>query len=218
MSERRKNIKATSPKGTIMWFSLTKPDPKFKKYKVDLVVDDTPELRKIMEQVESEAKAAFEELVAKTSDLAKRKKLKMSDNKPIEEQLDSQGNPTGKFVMKFRAKSEGVNKDKEVYSIPAPALFNAQAKPISAEEKASLRVFNGSIGQVNFEIVRYGNASLGAGATLQPKACMIHKIQQAAPDASQFGFSASELDPSDTSDDVSSDENVGVAPVDNDDF
>lgn len=194
MSDKRKKVKATSPKGQIRWFKFVKPDQKFKKYTADLVVDDTPELRKIMEKMESEIEAALVEAREKQEDPAKRKKIKKADDRPIEEQLDAQGNPTGKYVMKFRMKSEGVNKEKQVYQINPPALFHGNLKPYTAEEKAKLQVFNGSTCQVAFELSTYALATGAVGATLRPTACQIIKIEQLDADASQFGFGATELE------------------------
>lgn len=202
MSERRKVVKATSPVGSIQWFKLLKPDPKFKKYTVDLIVEDTPELRKIINTMDELVQETLKAELAKADekkDFKRKKLLEVAKSAPIEEQLDSNGQPTGKFVMKFRGKSEGVNKDKEVYTIAPPAIFNSQAKPYSPEEKAVLRVFNGSIGQVAFEMNPYALATGAVGITLKPKACLIKKIQQADGDASQFGFSASEFSQEDDS-------------------
>jgi hypothetical protein len=196
MSEKRKSVKATSPKGSIMWFKLVKPDAKFKKYTVDLIVEDSPEIRKIINTMDTLIEETLKEEMAKATekkDFKRKAKLARSKNSSLEEQLDAQGQPTGKFVMKFRLASSGKKKDDSVYQIAPPALFNAQAKPYTDAEKATLQVFNGSIGQVSFEMSPYAMATGDVGVSLKPKAVMIHKIQQVAADASQFGFSASEL-------------------------
>ena len=196
MSEKRKVIKGTSPRGSVMWFKCIKPDDKFKKFTIDLIVDDTPEIRKIIDSMDTLIDETLKEEKAKAvekGDHKRKAKLGLSKNKSIEEQLDSQGQPTGKFVMKFRLASSGKKKDDTVYQIAPPALFNSQAKPYSESEKASLQVFNGSIAQVSFEISPYALATGDVGASLKPKAIMLHKIQQVAMDASQYGFSASEL-------------------------
>lgn len=221
MSEKRKVVKATSPIGSIQWFKLLKPDPKFKKYTVDLIVEDTPELRKIINAMDELTQETLKAELAKADekkDFKRKKMLEISKSMPIEEQLDSNGQPTGKFVMKFRGKAEGTNKDKEVYQINPPAVFNAQAKPYSPEEKATLRVFNGSIGQVAFEMNPYALATGSVGVTLKPKACLIKKIQQADGDASQFGFSASELSQEDDSSEFDSEGSTEGASSESEDF
>lgn len=193
MADKKKKVFATSPSGAISWFKLIKPDQKYKKYTVDLIVEDTPELQKIIAKVEELKKEALAELIEKTE--AKNKhKAKMSDNAPIEPQRDANGKPTGKYVMKFRLSSEGVNKDKEVYHVAPPALFDAKALPIGKEAQKTLMVYNGSIAKISFEMSQYGNTSIGAGVTFRPKACQLLKIQQADADASQFGFAASEFE------------------------
>lgn len=194
--DKKKVIKATSPRGQIQWFKLLKPDQKFNKYSVDLIVDDTPEIRKIIDVME---KTVTERLQAETSaavekgDHKRKKLLARAKQMPIEPQLNAAGQETGKFVMKFRMAASGIKKDKSVYTVPAPAVFNSQALPYSPEQKATLQVFNGSIGQINFELSPYALATGDVGCTLKPKAAMILKIQQAEADAGQFGFSASEF-------------------------
>ena len=53
MSEKRKVIKGTSPRGSVMWFKCIRPDDKFKKFTIDLIVDDTPEIRKIIDSMDT---------------------------------------------------------------------------------------------------------------------------------------------------------------------
>lgn len=197
MADKQKKIKATSPIGTIMWFKLLKADQKFKKYTVDLIVEDSEQIRKIIQTmddaIEETLKAEKAKAVEK-KDFKRQKALSVAKSKPIEPQLDAEGKETGKYIMRFRMKSEGMNKEKQVYKINPPAVFNAQQKPYSAEEKATLMVFNGSIGQIAFEMSPYALATGDVGVTLRPTAAMIRKIQQADADASQFGFAAGEYD------------------------
>lgn len=206
MSEKKKVI-VNTPVGEAQWFKLVKPDDKFKKYSVDLIVEDTPELQQIMAKMDALIEEKFKEEFANAKPEAKRK-LKKSDNKPIEPQYDSEGKETGKYKIKVRGKSEGQNKDKQVYSIPRPPLFNSAAKLISDSEAAALRVFNGSLLQVNVEMVPY-NVKNEIGVTFKPKAVKIKKIQQSNADASMFGFSADEVSSEDASD---SDEFSSDAP------
>lgn len=194
--DKKKVIKATSPRGIINWFKLIKPDAKFNKYSVDLIVDDTPEIRKIIEVMQSEVAARLKEEKAaavEKGDHKKNKLLTLAKQMPIEPQLNAAGEETGKFVMKFRLGASGVKKDKTVYHVAPPAIFGPDAKPYSPEAKQTLQVFNGSIGQINFELSTYALATGDVGCTLKPKAAMVLKIQQGAAEASDFGFSASEF-------------------------
>lgn len=193
---KRKVIKATSPVGTIMWFKCVKPDQKFKKFTVDLIVEDTPQIRKIINTMDELIADTLKEEIAKAvekGDHKRKAKLSLSKNKSIEEQLDATGKPTGRFVMKLRMASVGKKKDDTVYTIAPPAIFKADATPYTDAEKQTLQVFNGSIGLVSFEMSPYALATGDVGASLKPKAIQIKKIQQAAADASDYGFSASEM-------------------------
>jgi hypothetical protein len=195
--DKKKVIKATSPRGTIQWFKLVKPDAKFNKYSVDLIVDDTPEIRKIIDVMESAVSEKLKgELAAaqEKGDHKRKKMLTKAKQMPIEPQLNAAGEETGKFVMKFRLAASGTKKDKTVYTVAAPAIFDSKAKPYSPEAKATLQVFNGSIGQINFELSTYALATGDVGCTLKPKAAMVLKIQQGTAEASDFGFAASEFE------------------------
>lgn len=192
-------IKGTSPVGSAQWFKLVKPDQKFNKYSVDLIVEDSEEIQKILNQVEELTAETIAETKknAKTPQLAA--KVKDSGNRPIEAQLDSEGKPTGKYIMKFRAPASGKKKDDSIYNISPPALFDAKAQPMSGSNREALQVSNGSLIKVSFELSPYYVAASGAGVSLKPKAAMILKIQNVV-DASQFGFSASEMASQDASD------------------
>lgn len=201
MAEKQKKIRATTPKGKVMWFKLVKADPKYKKYSVDLICEDTPELRKLMDLVDELTEKRFKEEVEKAKPQDK-KKVDKSKFAPIEPEFDSEGNETGRFVIKFRGSSEGTNKEKQVYQIPSPTIFDSRAKPISGKDKEALRVNNGSIAQVAFEVSTYYTASIGAGVKFTPKACILHVLAEANSDASAFGFAASEFE-SESDDDIS---------------
>lgn len=222
MAEKQKKIKGTSPIGTILWFKLVKADQKFKKYTADLIVEDSEQIRKIIQTmddaIEETLKAEKAKAVEK-KDFKRQKSLSVAKSKPIEPQLDAEGKETGKYIMRFRMKSEGMNKDKQVYLINPPAIFNGAGKPYSTEEKARLVVFNGSIGQIAFEMSPYALATGDVGVTLRPTAAMIRKIQQADADASQFGFAANEMDsdaPSEFEMEAASEEQSGEADANQD--
>jgi len=191
--EKKAVIKATSPRGTLQWFKLIKPDAKFNKYSVDLIVEDTPEIRQIISVMEKTVNDRLSQEQKDAESPQKRKLITLAKQMPIEPQLNAQGGETGKFVMKFRLAASGTKRDKTTYTVAAPAVFGPDAKPYSPEVKASLQVFNGSIGQINFEISPYKLAGGDVGCTLKPKAAMILKIQQGQAEASEFGFSASEF-------------------------
>lgn len=193
MSQKRKVIKGTSPIGQAKWFKLVTPDQKFKKYSVDLVLDDSEQVQNLINEIEELTQEAIKEAKDKVTDKAKLAKMKGdSNNRPFEKELDSEGKHTGRYILKFRGKSEGKKKDDTIYTVPAPALFDSKAKPISASDKAALKVPNGSLVQIAYELIPYYVASTGGGVSLRPTACMIRKLQQ-VEDANNFGFAASEL-------------------------
>lgn len=192
-----KSIKATSPVGQAQWFKLVTPDQKYQKYSVDLIVEDSPEIRQIIEQMETLRDEKMKD--QKKEDPKKAAKVVLANTSPIEPQYDSEGNETGKFVMKFRDGSEGKKKDGSIYKKAAPAIFDAKAKPIPKAQQETLKVPNGSSIKIAFEMSPYFVPSLGVGVTLKPKAAMLLKLEQVSQ-ASDFGFSASEFAEQDDSD------------------
>lgn len=205
MSQKRKVIKGTSPIGQAKWFKLITPDQKFKKYSVDLVLDDSEQVQNLINEIEELTQEAIKEAKDKVTDKSKLAKMKGdSGNRPYEKELDSEGNHTGRYILKFRGKSEGKKKDDTIYTVPAPALFDSKAKPISASDKAALKVPNGSLVQIAYELTPYYVASTGGGVSLRPTACMIRKLQQ-VEDATNYGFAASEFN----SEDNNSEEDFG---------
>lgn len=190
---QNKRIKIVSPKGKLQWFKLIKPDTKFKKYQVDLVVEDSPELQKLISKMEEAINDRIEIELEKAKNPQQKKNVVAAKFSPINEEYDSQGEPTGKYVLKFRAPSEGKTKEGEIYTRPSPAIFDEKGKPIVGLAKDALKVMNGSIGRISAELNTYFTPSLGVGVTLLPKACLIHSMAEAGTDISEFGFDPIEV-------------------------
>jgi len=210
-------VKGTSPIGSAQWFKMVKPDQKFNKYSVDLIVEDSEELQKILNQIEEMTAETISEnkKLAKTPQLAA--KIKDSGNRPIIEELDSEGKPTGKYIMKFRGASSGKRKDETVYTVAPPALFNAKAQPITGMDREATQVPNGSLIKVSYELSPYYVSASGAGVSLKPRAAMIIKAQS-VQSADQFGFSASEMSEQDDSENEDFSSESKSEANDNEDF
>jgi len=192
-----KKIKKTSPVGNIQWFKLAKPDPKFKKYQVDLIVEDTPELRKLISELEDIANERLAEAMEKMTP-AQKKLAGLSKHFPIVPEYDAEGNETGRFIMKFKKKAEGQRKDDSTYHVAPPAIFNKAGKPYSNSELETLKVPNGSEGKIAYEVSPYFVKS-EAGVSLKPNAALLLKLEQ-VNSATDFGFSTSEFAEADDSD------------------
>ena len=215
---KEKKIQATSPIGQANWFKLVKPDPKFNKYSVDLIVEDSDQIQTLLNQIEELTAERLSKAKQEAKNPQAAVKMKDSGNRPIEKQLDSEGKHTGKYIMKFRASSTGTKKDGETYVIAPPSIFNNKGVPLSSADKNALQVPNGSRIQVAFELSAYFVQASGAGVTLKPKAVKIHKIESVA-DINQFGFSESEFSSQDDSDseDFSSESSSGAESNDESD-
>lgn len=185
----KKKVIVNTPIGKAKWFKLVTPDEKYKKYSLDLIVEDGPEIQSLIAKIEEMTAEAIEE----TRELAKpaqKKKVKDSGNRPIEEEYDQEGNPTGRFVIKMRQNSIINTKEGPKKAYP-PKLFDAQGGEIKGTARDTLQVFNGSELRANIELSKYGNVSIGCGVSIRPKAAQIIKIQS----GSEFGgFDAVETD------------------------
>lgn len=190
-------LKKVSPVGNVKWFKFIQPDQKFKKYSADLIVEDSEELQKLISELNEMVEKTLEDNKEELKP-AQKKKAKKSEYFPIEEELDGDGNATGKYVMKFRAKSEGVRKDDTVYYTQPPMVFKKDGKPYSGEEKKSLQVPNGSEIKVAFNAQSYFVKN-EAGVSLKPTAALLFKLEQ-MNSATDFGFSQDEFEQSDESD------------------
>lgn len=177
MSEKKQKIFKTTPVGEVRWFKLVHPDQKFNKYQCDLVVEDSPEVRGLIEQIEELTEQAVEEAKAEAKNPAQAKKIKDSGNRPIEEEYNEEGESTGRYVIKMRGNSEyKCSKSGEMKKLRPPRLFDSKNKEIKGAAKDELKVFNGSKIRAQIELSVYANSAIGCGVTIKPRAVQIIEI------------------------------------------
>ena len=163
-----KNEKFTTPAGIARYPWLDTPDTKFDaagEYKVTLVV--TPK----------EAAPLIEKCRDLQAGVAKANKSKKVAKLPFEDEVDDQGNKTGKVLIKCKVKCrEGWDRK--------PKLFDAKGNRID------VKVGGGSKIKLNVELYGWYAASLGAGVTLQPIAVQVIDLveYQGGGSADSYGF------------------------------
>lgn len=190
-------VRMVTPIGIAQYPYLTSPDTKFNpdgEYRVNLILDPSdPGVQEFLEKLEELAEEAVEAEREKLRSAAKNPKLgekaasQVQPQEPYSEELDSEGEPTGRFIVKFKSKAKVKRKDGSEFSI-APKLFDAQGKPWNLEET----VMGGARIRVNFTPRGYYVAGTkAAGISLQLNAVQIIENSNGG-DASFFGFAAVE--------------------------
>lgn len=169
------DIRLSTPLGTAVYPRLKTPDTKFDDlgiYKADVAIPM------------SEA----EPLMAQLGDIFKKhtgKAAKKAENTMWLFETDDQGEETGNVIFKLRIKNRISKKTGELWD-RRPKMFDATLKPIDENP------WGGSKMIVSFDV--YGwDAGGKKGVSLQPVAVQIVElVSGSGPDASSFGFGATE--------------------------
>lgn len=192
MAGKPKFTKVASPKGIAKFPKLNTPDTKFKaegEYSVKLLVDKA-EAQPLIDKIEAEITKTFDETKAalvKDGKAAKAKGLKMAD-KPYRDDLDDEGNETGKVSFTFKSKASYV-KDEVTHKLNPPSLFDAAGKPITGKRPD---VWGGSVLRCSGELIPFATA-IGVGCSLRLNAVQIIELRTGGDrSASDFGFEAEE--------------------------
>lgn len=177
---KRNFDKVVTPVGVSQYAWLTQPDTRFDPdghFKVNLILD-TDKAAPVIK--------AIEENVAKAMAMAKEKvkgKAVKDAPKPYFEELDSNEEPTGKTVFKFKTKAQITTKDGTL--IPnRVALFDSAGVPLT-----DANVWSGSEMKVSAELIPYYTAMAGAGVSLRLRAAQItHLVEGGSGNAKGYGF------------------------------
>ena len=177
--------KAITPKGTLIYPWLTKPDTKFNpvgEYRTTLAIpaenceEFTKKLDKILEDF---YKQSVEE--AKPQD-----KKKIEKEEPYQPQYDDDGNETGVFLFKAKLKAELTSKSGETFK-QTVKLFDAQGNPLPT----SVSPYGGTQAKLSVEIIPYlMPATKKCGLSLRLKAVQVLQLVSGSGggNADSFGF------------------------------
>lgn len=175
-------IGVVTPAGTAIYPYLTQPDTKYNamgEYKVSLAVDEA-EAAPLIANIEQATKQA-EKLIPQG------KRPKMAEP-PYFNEVDDEGQATGRIVFKFKRKAKIVTKDGRTIEMDVK-LFDAQGTLMTDVES----IWGGSTLRASADLVPYYVASSGAGVTLRLKAVQIIELKTGGgSNASSFGFEATE--------------------------
>jgi len=182
----------TTPRGTFIYPKLVEPDTKYvkphgeysTKFALDLEKEETGAFVDRLNEILNAYKAEqSEELGA-----AKMKKAITADI--FDEELDDEGEETGRAIFRFKLKAMVETPNK---SWPQqPRLFDAQAQPI--DSSSGVDPWTGSEGKVNVEVFPYFMESTKSfGLSLRLKGAQILKlVSGGGASAGDMGFGAEE--------------------------
>ena len=180
-------LNITTPVCLFQFAWLVEPDTKFDQaglWQVECLIDpeksaETEEqLTALLERWKNQLKAANPS-----------KKFKLA---PLPwEYTEVDGTPYFKIKTKMRA--GGVRADGTQWKQRPPALFKANGKPMSEEEKERVNKCGpGTTGQVNMRCSGWETAAFGVGIKIQPEAVIIHNHVEYNKTAQGYGFEVKE--------------------------
>lgn len=203
MADNKKKFPTfNSPRGTLKYTALTKPDYGTKeypcpegRYKAGLVLRASdPETKAFLAKLTPLYDAALAEAEEKFKALKveSRKKLKEVQPNPLYTTLYDKETeePTGYIEFRFKMDASGVadkDTEKERKWTAKPGVFDAKGHPIVGD----IEIWGGSIGKIAFEARPYFvSGTAAAGLSLKLKAAQIIKLHQGSDrSAADYGFS-----------------------------
>lgn len=189
-----KKGKFTTPVGIAKFPSLTRPDTKFDKagvYKTGLICErDDPKTQALIEKLEA-ARDEYREARLEEAKPAERKKMeKYTVADVCEEEVDDEGEATGRVIFKAKMRASFEDKDTGEVKNLEPRIFDAKNKPI--KNFRNLRLFGGSQIALAGEIKAYDMPSAKQfGISLNLKAVQIRQLAEGG-DGESFGFGEDE--------------------------
>lgn len=188
MAEERKKLPTyKTPKGIAKWATLNKPDTMFKKegaYRVTLLLtpEDAKPVIDLIDKGIEEAKAMWKE-----DPKLRAKKLKEADT-PYKQDVNKEGEETGKIAINFTAKASGTKKDGSPWTF-RPPVFDAKGNVLPK----NVVVFGGSVVKVAYQIRPFVSAPVGAGVSMKLEAVQVLELKALGERAaSSYGFGEEE--------------------------
>ena len=177
----------TTPRGVFVFPHLVEPDTKFvkpdgeyhTKFALPAGDESTNEFISGLERL-------MEEYIDENPDELSAAKLKKAGRADLfDEELDDEGEETGRLIFKFKLKAKVVTKTKSWDQ--SPRLFDSQAQPITGTPN----IWTGSEGKVNVEVFPYYmETTKQFGLSLRCVGVQILKLVEGSggPSAEDMGF------------------------------
>lgn len=187
---RQNYARLTTPRGVFIYPRLTEADTKFVKpdgeyhTKFALIADDDDTVA-FVDKLEGVLDATRSEYIGDKSNKMTAAKVKRSSIADLyEEELDDEGNETGRLIFKFKLKAKIVTKKKSWDQ--RPRLFDADANPIEGD----INPWTGTEGKCSLELFPYYMESTKQfGLSLRLKGAQILKLVEGGGEsAGDMGF------------------------------
>lgn len=177
MSNSKKPVAVTTPKGIAQYPWLNEPDTKFNTdgdYKTNLILEDTPEVRTMLTKLEQ----IREDFIAEWQSDPRNKGKKFMEADLFDENED------GTITLKMKAKARITTREGQTVETKIP-LFDAKNKLIFD------KIGSGSTIRVNFQPIPYYMAStkmMGISYRIKAVQVIDLKMWDGDGDASKYGF------------------------------
>lgn len=124
-----------TPKGVAVWPNLAAPDTKFKpegEYTCKLAFDpNLPEVQALVAKLETIRDELFAQEIANAETPVKKKTLEKYEVAPVfAEELDKDGEETGRITINFKMKASGVSKKTNKPWKRKPTIFDSKGKEL----------------------------------------------------------------------------------------
>ncbi len=176
----------TTPRGVFIYPHLTEPDTKFVKpdgeYHTKFALDAGSEEA---ETFIAGLQEVLDGYIDENPDELKPAVIKKAARADFfEEELDEEGEETGRIIFKFKLKAKVKTKTKEWDQ--APRLFDSQAQPIAGD----VNIWTGSEGKASLELFPYFmQSSKTFGVSMRIKAAQVLKlVEGGGASADSYGF------------------------------
>lgn len=190
-------IKGTTPKGRVEYAHILEPQRQIgdqviePTYSVTLLMDDSPEVRQFIGQLDAEMDKA-ENMAQETANQAKGRskgKLPTKHDENYGQVYDDDGNPMPQYFVKAKAKAEGVTQSGKAWKF-RPTVFDSKGKPWP--EKNPPLIGNGSVGRLALTAYAYA-APIGYGVSIRLEAAqIIDLVEYGGRSATDYGFAVEE--------------------------
>ena len=186
-------VKGVTPKGRVEYAHVYEPQTKIgdqaiePTYSITLVMNGSEEVKGFISNLDAELKKA--ELMAQESaSQAKGRskgKLPPCHDENYGPVYDDNGNPTGEYFVKAKAKAEGVTQTGKKWKF-RPTVFDSKGKPFPEADPP--QIGNGSVGRLALTAYAYA-APIGYGVSIRLEAVQIlDLVEWSGKSASDFGF------------------------------
>ena len=199
MAKKTKRTIYTSPAGVAVFPWLNRPDTKFVSdknpagmFKTDLVL--TPDEFQLPALLKGKGagplKALIDAAVEASVEEAKQEHKKFARSivpyHPYLDEVDDEGEPTGRVLVRFKQNAQITTKDGRVINITIP-IFDGRGTPLKSD------VYGGSVIKVAFSMRNTWMAKdKQAGIRLDMSAVQVLKLVEYSKDAASFGFEVSD--------------------------